>query len=278
MRGLAAALCGPGEREVTMPKTEWGWRATPEELAGWVIDDSEDILAVNKPAHLVCHPTKQGPWSSLSSAVREGFGLDPIHLISRLDRETSGVVLIGRTREAAALFRVQGHRNRPVDIESLMRKTYLAVLAGELREPVTVLQPLALSESGEFRNKQEVNLERGQACETVFEPLAVHGGYTLAAVQPKTGRMHQIRVHAAWLGTPVAGDKLYPDESLQLAFLRDGWGPALAERLPLDRQALHAWRITVHGRSWEAPLPEDLRTFISSVGLPVSPQIPSSSL
>lgn len=261
-----------------MPKTEWGWLATAQELKTWILDDSEDILAVNKPAHLVCHPTKHGPWSSLSSAVREGMGLDPIHLISRLDRETSGVVLIGKTREAAALFRVQGHRNRPADLESLMRKTYLAVLVGELPGPVTVNQPLALAEGGEFRNKQEVNRERGQACETLFKPLAVQGGYTLAAVQPKTGRMHQIRVHAAWLGHPVAGDKLYPDESLQLEFIRDGWTPRLTKLLPLDRQALHAWRITVHGRTWEAPLPEDLLRFTSSVGLPASLQTPASSL
>ena len=251
-----------------MPRTEWGWMVTQDELDSWVLDDAGDVLALNKPAHLICHPTKHGPWSSLSSAVRERFGLNPVHLISRLDRETSGVVLVGKTREAAAHLRVQGRRNAPsLETESLVRKTYEAILLGQLNEPVTVNRPLSRSTSGLFQNRQEVVQTGGQQAVTVFEPIARAAGFTHVRVWPKTGRMHQIRVHAALIDHPVAGDKLYPDEELQLEFLETGWTPSLAARLPIDRQALHASSITIFGRTWQAPLPPDLEKFLRQAGL-----------
>ena len=252
-----------------MPKTDWGWLIAPDELESWVIENSPDVLAINKPAHVICHPTKNGPWSSLSSAVREHFHLDPIHLISRLDRETSGVILIGKSRESAARLRVQGRRVAPANLDELIQKTYVATLHGTMLSPIVVNQPLARPEEGNgiFRNRQVVS-PTGQRAETHFEPISHGNGYTFAKVSPKTGRMHQIRVHAAWLGHPIVGDKLYPDENLQLEFLETGWTPALAARLPIDRQALHAAELTILGQTWFAPLPEDLRTFALSINLP----------
>lgn len=253
-----------------MPRTEWGWMVTAEEIDRWVLpnpSDCDDVLAIDKPAHVVCHPSKHGAWSSLSSAVRERFGLDPVHLVSRLDRETSGVVLIGKTSEAAARLRIQGRRQLSAEVkQELVQKAYLAVLNGILETPTIVEQPLARREAGLFRNQQQVVSEGGQHAVTIFDPLEHAGGFTLVSVRPVTGRMHQIRVHAASMGHGVAGDKLYPDESLQLQFLETGWTEALASRLPTERQALHAVSITIAGETWHAPLPPDLRDFLQRTG------------
>ena len=102
-----------------------------------------------------------------------------------------------------------------------------------------------------------------------FPPLAAAGGFTLAEVRIETGRKHQIRAHAQWLGFPVVGDKIYgPDARCYLEFIDKGWTPALAERLLLERQALHCARIELEGnaeglgaREWRAPLAADLTAF-----------------
>jgi 23S rRNA pseudouridine1911/1915/1917 synthase len=109
-------------------------------------------------------------------------------------------------------------------------------------------------------------VEGGAASVTTFRPLEHRPGYTLADVETESGRLHQIRVHAAHIGHAVAGDKLYgPDESLFIEFIEQGWTPRLAAALPLDRQALHACTLslqTSQGRfAFEAPLSEDLRRF-----------------
>ena len=95
--------------------------------------------------------------------------------------------------------------------------------------------------------------EGGRSAETEFVPVAQAGGFTLARVHPRTGRLHQIRVHAAFLGHPVAGDKLYPDPELMMEFVRHGFTPRLADRLPLNRHALHAAEIVFHTRLGEEP-------------------------
>jgi len=101
---------------------------------------------------------------------------------------------------------------------------------------------------------------------TKFEPLLVSGGFTLAAVRPQSGRKHQIRVHAQWLGFPLVGDKLYGrDETLYLEFVTEGWTARLEGCLPMRRQALHAATFVLdsEGRrlAFAAPLPADLRDF-----------------
>ncbi len=233
----------------------------PEELAGWVLREDGDLLVINKPGGIVCHPSKNGPWSSLVGACRERFGLETVHLVHRLDRETSGLVVLAKNRRTARLTQM-AFQNRQVE------KTYLAILEGTLVEPVTVKNQLARDMESPVYIKQTVRKSNSsQKAETAFTPLATGGGYTLARVVPVTGRKHQIRVHAKWLGHAIAGDKIYgPDDALYLEFIETGWTPRLAERLPLPRQALHAetlrfnlpdFPLTLH-----APLPEDLRAFL----------------
>lgn len=242
-----------------MPAAERGWNITADELRSWVIDENEELVAVNKPALVVCHPSKHGPWSSLAGACREYFGLDRARLPFRLDRETSGVVVIAKTAPAAA--RLQGAVWR-----CRLRKVYRAILYGHLESPVRVNRPIGPDRGSGFSSRRVVS-DDGQPAETEFIPEVCGGGYTLARVHPRTGRMHQIRVHAAWLGHPVLGGKLYPDPSLMLDFLKEGFSPRLAAQLVLRRQALHAGEVvfvTDRGEErFQAPPPADLTRFVT---------------
>lgn len=241
-----------------MPATDWGWQITPEELTSWIIDDSPSLLVINKPPFVVCHPSKHGPWSSLIGACREYLGVSTLHMPARLDRETSGVVLFAKDRATASRLQ-SAVQQRQVE------KTYYAILTGELREVCTVRQPIARDEGAAFACRQWI-LPSGQTAETEFIPLARNGAYTLTRVQPRTGRLHQIRVHASWLGHAIAGDKLYgPDPALMLEFLENGFSPYLQARLPLPRHALHCATMvftTEQGREeFHAPLTPDLARF-----------------
>jgi len=240
-----------------MPATEWGWQITAAELESWILYEDEEILALDKPGLVVCHPSKHGPWSSLAGAVREQWKLPRVHLLSRLDRETSGVVVFAK--QAAAASRLQRAVTR-----GEVRSVYLAILRGELTQSVRVERPLARDPSAQVSFKQRtVDPPAGAAAETEFIPLVAGGGYTLARVLPRRGRLHQIRVHAAWIGRPVVGDKLYGDgEEIYLAFLRHGYTASLAARLDLPRQALHRLEVEIQSLPrFRAPFPPDLDAF-----------------
>jgi 23S rRNA pseudouridine1911/1915/1917 synthase len=242
----------------------------PGELAGWTIYEDERLLALDKPAGVVCHPSKAGPASSLSGAVRAHFGLAAAHLAFRLDRETSGVTVFAKTPAAARALQGAVAARRA-------DKTYLAVLTGELAGPVTADRPLGPDVNSPVAAKSAARPD-GQRAVTRFTPLSRGGGFTLASVTTETGRKHQIRAHAQCLGHPLVGDKIYgPDERLFLKFLRTGWTPALAEKLLLPRQALHCAAIDLRRAGLDlvlaAPLPPDLRAFCAARGLAVPPSL-----
>jgi 23S rRNA pseudouridine1911/1915/1917 synthase len=237
---------------------------SPEELSAWIIYEDDDLVVVNKPGDVVCHPSKSGPWSSLVGAVREHAGLATAHLVYRLDRETSGVVILAKNPKAASRLQ-KGMQNRKVG------KTYLAILTGELARPVTVNQPLG-DDVGSVVYMKSAVVPGGQASITHFEPLLTGGGFTYARVVTETGRKHQIRAHAQWLGHWLVGDKIYgPDPRLFLEFIDQGWSASLAERIYLPRQALHCHEIDLRVAGWEhvfrAPLALDLNEFLVSRGL-----------
>lgn len=238
----------------------------PEALPGWLLEEDRDYLAFDKPGWVVCHPSKNGPWSSLVGAVRAWRGMETMHLVSRLDRETSGIILLAKHPGAASVAQTAMERR-------WVHKTYLALLEGELAEPVMVDQPLGPDEASPVAVRTTVRAD-GAASSTFIEPLIRRAGFTLARVQPHTGRKHQIRAHALWLGHPVVGDKLYGrDESLYLEFAREGWTPRLAAALAMARQALHAARLEFRApalnRTFAAPLAADMRRFVAErMGVP----------
>ncbi len=239
---------------------------TPAELDSWVIHHDDKVIVVNKPGDLICHPSKDGPWSSLAGAVRERFGLAAAHLVFRLDRETSGVVVFAKNPAAARRLQTAMQLRQ-------VRKTYLAIMTGEFYGPATVDQPLGPDEDSPVYSKTGVRPD-GRPAVTHFTPITSGGGFTLARVVTETGRMHQIRAHAQWLGHSLVGDKIYgPDARCYLDFLDAGWTQALEEKLLLPRQALHCAEIDMRNaglaRVFSVPLPADLRAFCAARGLAV---------
>jgi 23S rRNA pseudouridine1911/1915/1917 synthase len=194
-------------------------------------------------------------------ALREQLDLDTLHLVTRLDRETSGVVVVALQASAARRYQM-AMQNRRVE------KTYLALLEGAMTRAVTCEAPLVRDDKSEVAVKRRVasaNEPGAETAQTRFIPLATKNNLTLARVEPLTGRTHQIRVHAAHLGHAIVGDKLYgPDPSLYLEFAQHGWTQRLAEKLPLRRQALHAVRLRFMDDGlgdFHAPVPADLVEF-----------------
>lgn len=185
---------------------------------------------------------------------------------ARLDRETSGVVVLVKTHPLASrMQRAMEHRT--------VSKVYHAILHGILDQPVVVNQPIGLHPSSEVVTRRAV-VDGGQEATTEFHPLASGEGFTLVRVHPLTGRAHQIRVHAEWLGHPIAGDKMYgvPDHVF-LDFLREGVTPRLLETLILPRHALHASEMNFRTENlrFAAPFPQDLKEFCTSQMRVVAP-------
>jgi 23S rRNA pseudouridine1911/1915/1917 synthase len=238
----------------------------PEEVPGWIVYEDERLLVVNKPGDIVCHPSKAGPWSSLVGALREYAGLPTVHLVFRLDRETSGIVVLAKDSKMASRLQVATQERK-------VGKAYLAVLTGELVAPVTVDQPLGDDISSPvFMKSAVVAAGEGQRAITHFTPRAFGGGVTLARVVTETGRKHQIRAHAQWLGHSLVGDKIYgPDARLYLDFIDHGWTESLASKLFLPRQALHCAEIDLRGAGvshvFSAAMPADLRDFLAARGV-----------
>jgi len=245
-----------------MPEEDWGWRITPEELSSWILEDTGEVLVLNKPAGVVCHPSKHGTWSSLAGAAREFLGAEKLHMPFRLDRETSGVMLVTGCEQA-------GKRLQRAVQNGQYRKQYTALMNGQLKGHTTVSLPIAGATGSLVRLKRvTVQDGTGQQAVTVFAPVESNGKGTLARVLPSTGRLHQIRVHASAIGHALFGDKIYgPDESLFVEFVDNGWTERHARLLGLKRQALHCSVVEFDSdqipgkRRFTAPLAQDLKDF-----------------
>jgi 23S rRNA pseudouridine1911/1915/1917 synthase len=205
-------------------------------------------LAINKPAGLVCHPTKTDEYSSLISRVRLYLGKDQTaHLVNRLDRETSGVTLVAKCDDAAREIR-RLWENREVD------KEYLAIVHGHLRDEKGLIDaPLGKDETSRVAVKDCVRPD-GLPSQTEFSIekrfSRAEGDFTLLRVGLLTGRKHQIRIHLAHIGHPIVGDKLYGgDEDIYLALVENRLTDEHRHRLIFANQALHAQRLRF---SWRA--------------------------
>lgn len=240
-----------------------------------VVFEDDRLLVLRKPAGLVCHPTKTDEWSSLVGRVRLYLGahLAP-RLIHRLDRETSGLVLAAKTTEVAgSLGKLWESR--------AVRKTYEALVRGHVAaESGVIAAPLGRDEASPVAIKDCVRAD-GAPAVTEYRVRArferAEGAFTRLAVQPLTGRKHQLRIHLAHQGHPIVGDKLYGgDEQLYLALVEGRLGAEALSRLLLPYQALHAGRLefTWDGRDWDfATPPEDwFQDFVAgaAIGAPAS--------
>lgn len=230
----------------------------PDDLPKWIVAEDENVIVFNKPGWLVCHPSKNGPWSSLVGAAREYLGLDRLHLVSRLDRETSGVVVLAKNHQEASRLQTALAQRKTA-------KRYLAILEGSLTEERTVDAGLGPDTRSAVVIKQKVTFSRaGKPSVTRFRPLYSRNAASIVEVVPVSGRKHQIRAHADWIGHRVVADKIYgADAEFYLEFITQGWTSNLEAHLPMQRQALHAYEIRFdlddRFRQWLAPVPEDLR-------------------
>ncbi|MHC1763185.1 MAG: RluA family pseudouridine synthase [Verrucomicrobiia bacterium] len=204
-----------------------------------VVHEDDELLVINKPADLVCHPTKGDAWSSLIGRVRLYLGPDGRgQLVNRLDRETSGLVLVAKTAAAASELRKLWERRE-------VEKRYLAIVHGHVREPEGVIDaPIGKDTRSVVAIKDTVRSD-GAPARTVYKLLHTFtrpsGPFSLLQISPLTGRKHQIRIHMAHLGHPIVGDKLYGgDERIYLAFVEKRLTEDQRQRLILPNHALHA--------------------------------------
>lgn len=233
-----------------------------------ILYEDDSLLVVDKPAPLPVHAAGSYGERNLLALLRQdprwrGRRLWTPH---RLDSETSGVLVLGKTLEAGrSLGRQFG--------EGRVRKRYLALVHGSPGEREGVVrQPLGSVRMGFVVRVPD---EAGESAETRWRVVSTVGRFSLLEVEPVTGRTHQIRAHLAWMGCPVVGDKIYPDPSRYRRYVVSGLGDGLLAELLLPRLALHASRLgLVHPASGErveyaSPLPEPLVAFCVREGLEV---------
>jgi 23S rRNA pseudouridine1911/1915/1917 synthase len=240
-----------------------------------VLAETDDYIVVNKPAPLLIHPSVPGNPPTLLCGMQALLAYEiangaALSIINRLDRETSGLVLVAKHVSAARNFSRAMERRQS-------RKQYLAIVWGwPTEDRFTVDAPLI--RAGEVRESpiwlQQTVHETGSPSRSEFEVVArftkatTNGSkFSLLHVKPHTGRMHQIRVHAAHAGFPLVGDKIYgPTPEHYLEHIETGWTPALEQSLLLPRHALHSVSLSIpFGETtlhWNAPLQDDLQNFL----------------
>jgi len=248
-----------------------------------VIDECADWIVVDKPAPLIVHPANRKPEPTLLGGIElllayeMSNGASP-GVVTRLDRETSGLVLVAK--HAAAARELGG-----VFMRRAARKEYLAVVSGwpaadawVCEEPI--LRAGAIGPSTIWV-RQTVH-PAGKFCRTRFEVMQRfernEGRFSTLRCFPETGRMHQIRVHLAHAGHPIVGDKLYAAAGREyIDWMAAGWTPDLARRLLLPRHALHAAVLAVPwgGRviEWQAELAPDLRDFVAGNAVAINADV-----
>lgn len=238
-----------------------------------VIDESVDWLVVDKPAPLIVHPANRKPEPTLLGGVEYLLAYELENgacpaIVNRLDRDTSGIVVVAKHSAAARELGMIFER-REVD------KEYLAIVsgwpdAGEWICDAPILRAGEIGPSAIW--VRQVVHPTGRDCRTRFRVERRfergEGKFSLVRCFPETGRMHQLRVHLAHAGHPIVGDKLYSGDGLDyIAWMKTGWTEDLQSRLLLPRHALHACGLALPWRGrkmeWQAELPADLAGFIA---------------
>lgn len=232
-----------------------GENVMPGDIPLDIIYEDGDIIALNKPAGMPTHPSHGHYYDTLANGLAFYFAKKSIpfvfRAVNRLDRDTSGIVLVAKNRASA--YRISSEMSR-----GGIKKTYIAAAVGAVYQSGTVI--------ANIKRRYESIIERtvcpeneGQYAETRYAPLYTDGKVTLLEVRPVTGRTHQIRVHMAYIGHPLCGDTLYGEESELIG-----------------RQALHCSRLEfTHPTTGEriilsAPLKGDMERLCRRIGADIA--------
>lgn len=219
-----------------------------------ILHEDKDIVVIDKPAGIAVHPGQGQPtgtvadWFSARYPGIEAGEPGRYGIVHRLDKETSGVLLLAKHQEAMDHFKAQFKNHRA-------RKEYLALVLGKPGESKgRITRPLARSKRNPLRRTVD---PEGKSAVTEWQKEESFDGYTLLRIYPLTGRTHQIRVHLHFLGFPIVGDKLY-------VFKR--------KRLPegVHRHLLHAEKLTITNlkgkkKTFVSPLPSDFTAVLESL-------------
>lgn len=211
-----------------------------------VIHEDEDLLVINKQAGLVVHPSDSG--HSNGTILNAALNIDKnASLVHRLDKDTSGVLLIAKNLKTKARLS-KLFKDRKVE------KTYLALVRGVPSNTKGKIEaPLKRNTS----NRMRISINSaGKIAITKFKVLEIYKNASLLEVNIETGRTHQIRVHMASIGHPIIGDITYGDAKINKEY---------AEKFNLRRQFLHAKEITIDGHTYKAELPQDLESVYSTL-------------
>jgi 23S rRNA pseudouridine1911/1915/1917 synthase len=224
----------------------------PEPIPLEILFEDKDIVVINKPSGLVVHPGAGHPQHTLVNALLSHCttlsgigGKERPGIIHRLDKETSGCLIVAKNDEA--------HRELSRQFaERMVEKIYLALVAGKLRNETGLIEE-KIGRHPFHRQRMSVTSSRGRPAKTEYRVIRSRDQASLVECRLHSGRTHQIRVHLHHLGHPVLGDKVYAARS--------------AKKFP--RQMLHAWKLgfrhpkTGGWKSFEAPLPHDFATAIN---------------
>jgi 23S rRNA pseudouridine1911/1915/1917 synthase len=221
----------------------------PEDIPLEVVYEDEHLMVINKPAGMVVHPAAGHASGTLVHAAlahapeMEGIGGEQRPgVVHRLDKDTSGLILLAKDDKTHRWLQDQ-FRLRKV------RKVYLALVDGHPPTPQGRVEAAIGRDPSHRKQMAVVPDKKGRAASSEYFTLESFPGYTLLEVRPQTGRTHQIRLHLAFVGCPIVGDKVYGHKK---------------PTLPLERHFLHAAKLTVtlpgqdKPRLFEAPLPADL--------------------
>jgi 23S rRNA pseudouridine1911/1915/1917 synthase len=226
--------------------------------------EDDELLVVNKPPTIPVHPNSAYQSGTMLQILEEKYAYKNLRLVHRLDKETSGLILLAKNKEMAAfLTKKLSYRN--------VEKRYLAFVNGTVKEKFfTVKFNLGIDKNSKIRLKQG-EVDDGLFSHTEFTLLKQYKDYALVEALLKTGRQHQIRAHLSSYGNYIIGDKIYGvDEMIFDEFVDKGLTPQMHKILEIDHHLLHAYKLSFYDEkrdkffSFKAKLPKDFSNFIKT--------------